>query len=54
VALPRSTPSAQDVDASGLFAFVEAAEPGGLGLHSLVVARHGHVIAEGWWRPYSP
>jgi CubicO group peptidase (beta-lactamase class C family) len=54
VALPRSTPSAQDVDASGLFAFVEAAERGGLGLHSLVVARHGHVIAEGWWRPYSP
>jgi CubicO group peptidase (beta-lactamase class C family) len=22
-------------------------------LHSLIVVRHGHVVAEGWWRPYS-
>jgi CubicO group peptidase (beta-lactamase class C family) len=53
VTLPRSTPSAQDVDASGLLAFVDAVEAGRLGLHSLMVARHGHVVAEGWWRPYS-
>jgi hypothetical protein len=23
-------------------------------LHSLVVVRRGHVVAEGWWAPYSP
>ncbi|WP_076264113.1 serine hydrolase domain-containing protein [Intrasporangium flavum] len=51
--LPRSTPHAQDVDASGLLAFVDAVEAGHLGLHSLMVVRHGHVVAEGWWRPYS-
>lgn len=51
--LPRSTPSAQGIDAAGLLAFVEATERGGLGLHSLIVARHGHVVAEGWWRPYA-
>ena len=54
VTLPRSTPAAQDVDASGLHAFVDAVEAGGLGLHSLMVARHGAVVAEGWWRPYAP
>ena len=51
--LPRSTPSAQGIDAAGLLAFVDAAESGGLGLHSLMVARHGHVVAQGWWRPYA-
>ncbi len=25
----------------------------GIELHSLMVARHGHVVAEGWWHPYS-
>ncbi|MCS7461447.1 beta-lactamase family protein [Paenibacillus doosanensis] len=23
-----------------------------LGLHSIMVLRHGHVVAEGWWHPY--
>jgi CubicO group peptidase (beta-lactamase class C family) len=22
-------------------------------MHSLMVVRHGHVVAEGWWAPYS-
>src|SRR5262245_41405906 len=22
-------------------------------MHSLMVLRHGNVVAEGWWRPYS-
>ncbi|GAA2482485.1 serine hydrolase domain-containing protein [Terrabacter carboxydivorans] len=53
MSLPRSSPSAQDVDATGLLAFVDAAERDRLGLHSLMVVRHGHVVAEGWWRPYA-
>jgi hypothetical protein len=24
----------------------------GLELHSLMLYRHGHVVAEGWWWPY--
>ncbi|GAA5026494.1 hypothetical protein GCM10023258_20300 [Terrabacter aeriphilus] len=51
--LPRSTPSAQGVDAAGLLAFVDAIERAGLDPHSLMVVRHGHVVAEGWWRPYA-
>ncbi len=51
-ALPRSRPSAQDVDAQGLLGFIDAAEEAGLDLHSLLVVRHGAVVAEGWWEPY--
>ncbi|GAA2033432.1 hypothetical protein GCM10009740_24830 [Terrabacter terrae] len=53
MSLPRSNPSAQGVDAAGILAFVDATERDGLDLHSLMVVRHGHVVAEGWWAPYA-
>jgi CubicO group peptidase (beta-lactamase class C family) len=51
-ALPRSTPEAQGVRSSAILGFVEAAEKNVDALHSLMVLRHGHVVAEGWWGPY--
>jgi CubicO group peptidase (beta-lactamase class C family) len=51
-ALPRSTPEAQGISSSAILAFVEAAEAQVDALHSLMVLRHGHVVAEGWWEPY--
>ncbi|MFT4293927.1 MAG: serine hydrolase domain-containing protein [Micropruina sp.] len=51
--MPRSTPAAQGVDARGLLALLDAFEAPGHGYHSLMVARHGQVIAEGWWAPYA-
>lgn len=52
--LPRSTPSAQDVDAAGVSAFVDALEStAGVEPHGIVLLRHGLVVAEGWWAPYS-
>ncbi len=51
--MPRSTPSAHGVDARGLLALVDALEAPGHGTHSLMIARHGEVIAEGWWAPYA-
>ncbi|WP_406831984.1 serine hydrolase domain-containing protein [Pedococcus sp. KACC 23699] len=51
--LPTSSASAQNVDARGLLALVDALETGGHDPHSLLVARHGHVIARGWWAPYA-
>jgi hypothetical protein len=53
--LPTSTPAEQGVDARGVLDFVETLE----GLpdvepHSLVLLRHGHVVAQGWWSPYTP
>lgn len=53
MSLPRSTPARQHVDARGLLAFLDAVERDDLGLHSLMVLRHGHVVAEGWWTPYA-
>ncbi|MET4052745.1 CubicO group peptidase (beta-lactamase class C family) [Frigoribacterium sp. PvP054] len=52
--LPRSTPSAQAVDAAGVSAFVDALEStAGVEPHSIMLLRHGRVVAEGWWAPYS-
>jgi CubicO group peptidase (beta-lactamase class C family) len=50
--LPRSKPEAQGVPSSALLAFVADAEKRVDALHSLMVLRHGHVVAEGWWEPY--
>ena len=44
----------QGVDPAGVLAFVDAvdADPG-VELHGLMVLRHGHVVAEGWWAPHT-
>ncbi|MCP2169888.1 serine hydrolase domain-containing protein [Goodfellowiella coeruleoviolacea] len=53
--LPRSTPAEQGVDVTGVDAFVAALAPlPDVELHSLLVLRHGHVVAERWWHPYRP
>ncbi|MEU5663385.1 serine hydrolase domain-containing protein [Streptomyces longwoodensis] len=53
--LPQSTPGAQGVDASGVLAFLDAVETApGIEPHSLMVLRHGHLVAAGWWAPYTP
>jgi len=50
--LPRATPESVGVSSSDLLAFVDSVEEHAPGLHSLMVLRHGSVIAEGWWKPY--
>src|SRR5580692_12099489 len=52
--LPRSAPADQGVDPAAILRFLDAldAHPG-IEMHSLMVLRHGHVVAEGWWEPYS-
>lgn len=50
--LPRSTPEAQGVSAAGLLEFIDVADREIDSLHSLMLVRHGHVVAEGWWAPY--
>ena len=53
-ALPRSTPADQGVDPAGILAFLDAVgERPDIEMHSLMVVRHGQVVAEGWWAPYS-
>lgn len=52
--LPRSAPHEQGVDAAGVTALLDAVSDAGIELHSLMVLRHGHVVAEGWWAPFAP
>ena len=49
--LPRSTPERQGIPSAALLATVEALDRMDQ-VHSLMVVRHGHVVAEGWWGPY--
>jgi len=50
--LPRSTPEAQGMSSQAILAFLEAVDRSKHEFHSLMVVRHGKVIAEGWWSPY--
>jgi len=50
--LPRSAPEAEGVSSTALLEFVNTLDQQIEGMHSVMVVRHGHVIAEGWWAPY--
>jgi len=51
--LPESTSAAEGVDADGIAAFVAAIEAAPqVEPHSLMILRHGRLIAAGWWAPY--
>lgn len=52
--LPRSTPEAEGVSSEGLITFLDSAATGRHEFHSIMIVRHGKVIAEGWWDPYKP
>jgi CubicO group peptidase (beta-lactamase class C family) len=51
--LPRSTPEAQGIASEAMLDFVAAAEKSIQALHSVMIVRRGHVVAEGWWAPYA-
>ena len=50
---PRSAPEAQGISSAAILAFVEEAERKLDALHSVMIVRHGKVVAEGWWAPYA-
>ena len=52
-ALPRSTPEEQGVSSAALLGFVQEADQKVDQIDSFILVRHGHVVAEGWWAPYS-
>ena len=52
--LPISSPAAQGVLAEGVEEFLDALEEAPeVEPHSLMVLRHGFMVAAGWWWPYS-
>src|SRR5437868_6091794 len=52
--LPRSSPEAEGVSSAGVLEFIDVADKGLDSLHSFMLVRHGKVVTEGWWTPYSP
>ena len=51
-ALPHSSPERQGISSSTLLEFVETADREIDAMHSFMLVRHGHVVAEAWWTPY--
>ncbi|MEW9556081.1 serine hydrolase domain-containing protein [Nonomuraea sp. NPDC050783] len=51
--LPRSAPAAAGVSSRAVAALLDRLEAQSVECHSLMVVRRGHVVAEGWWAPYS-
>jgi CubicO group peptidase (beta-lactamase class C family) len=52
-ALPRSTPEAEGISSAALVELITALEQNVDAMHSVMIVRHGHVVAEGWWSPYA-
>src|SRR5688500_18528556 len=50
-ALPRSSPEAQGISSEAVLKFVDAADEKVRAIHSFMLVRNGHVIAECWWKP---
>ena len=50
--LPRSSPEEQGIPSQAILSFIGGAEKDIDALHSIMLLRHGHVVAEGWWAPY--
>ena len=51
--LPRSAPAASGVSSPAISALLDRLDEKSVECHSLMVVHHGHVVAEGWWTPYS-
>ncbi|MFG2358442.1 serine hydrolase domain-containing protein [Streptomyces sp. NPDC048521] len=51
--LPRSTPAASGMSSRSITALLDRLEALSVECHSIMIVRHGRVVAEGWWAPYS-
>ena len=52
--LPRSTPEAEGVSSEGLAALITDLDEKIDAMNSVMILRHGKVIAEAYWAPHSP
>jgi len=53
ISLPRSSPEQQGISSADILSFVESADKEIDTMNSLIIVRHGQVVAEGWWNPYN-
>jgi hypothetical protein len=47
-ALPRSTPEREGISSTAILAFVNAADSAIDAMNSVMIVRHGHVVAVDW------
>ncbi|RYF35131.1 MAG: class A beta-lactamase-related serine hydrolase, partial [Cytophagaceae bacterium] len=52
--LPHSSPEAQGVSSIGVWRFIEAVDQQVRFMHSFMILRHGHILAQGYWPPHAP
>ena len=52
--LKRCTPEEVGLSSKAVLELVRKLESFGHEIHGLMISRHGQVVAEGWWAPYSP
>ncbi|MFP7761334.1 serine hydrolase domain-containing protein [Marisediminicola sp. LYQ85] len=51
--LPRATPTEHGVDPRGILSFLDVVDAAAdVETHSVMLLRHGTVVAESWWAPY--
>lgn len=52
--LPRSVPEQEGLPSQAVQSLLDELSRQGQEIHSLMLVRHGQVVAEGWWDPYGP
>jgi CubicO group peptidase (beta-lactamase class C family) len=52
--LPRSIPEAEGVSSKAIITFLDSTATCSTEFHSFMIIRHGKIVAEGWWDPFSP
>lgn len=50
--LPTSTPEQQGISSDTIRNLLKSIKHSGQEFHSLIILRHGHIIAEAYWNPY--
>lgn len=51
--IPRSNPEAEGIASTAIIQFIDSFKKDKHEPHSIMILRHGKVIAEGWWKPYA-
>ncbi len=52
--LERVNPASVGLSGNAILDYIEKLQACGAELHGLMIARHGKICTEGWWKPYSP
>jgi len=50
--LQRSVPEAEGISSEAIMTFLDSVSASDHEFHSIMILRHGKVVAEGWWNPY--